>query len=91
MTVVSRISLKLVMLVIKQLRIDYMSTHNNKDPEWYIEHRLAIQCEQRISSYLPTGLFTIAILINSVRWLHLIRINRKAISWQREQLAQYLD
>jgi len=51
--------------------------NNNKDPEWFTENIEAISCESKLSSYLPTGLFTIAIFINGTRWLHLIAINQK--------------
>lgn len=76
LTILSRVALKLVMLIIKQIRIDFRNTHKGKDPEWYLDNISSIQCESRLSSYLPTGFFTVAILINSMRWLHLIRINK---------------
>lgn len=74
LTVVSRITLKLTMLIIKEMRIEYLRNHN-KDPDWYTENYQTIACEARFSSYLPTGLFTIAMFINSMRWLNLVRIN----------------
>ena len=75
MTVSTRIVSKFIMLIIKQLRMDYRMKNNNKDPLWYLEFQNEISCEVKISSYLPTGLFTIAIFINATRWLHLIIIN----------------
>jgi hypothetical protein len=86
--VLSRISLKLVLLIIKELRYIYNSANKGQDPQWFTDHLSAIQCESRISSYLPTGLFTIAILINSVRWLHLIRVHQQSEKQRRLKMAE---
>jgi hypothetical protein len=76
LTLFSRITLKVVGLVIKQMRINYRNYHH-VDPDWFTDGQKEINCELAFSSYLPTCLFTIAIFINATRWLHLIHINKE--------------
>jgi hypothetical protein len=77
LTLITRVCLKLFAIVIKNLRISYLNTHNGQDPPWYKDHRDAFVCESIVASYVPTGLFTLAIMVNATRWMHLIKINKE--------------
>lgn len=38
LTIVSRVTLKLVVLTVRQYRLNYRYTHNQHDPQWYLEN-----------------------------------------------------
>ena len=51
LTLISRIILKMIYLVIKQMRVTYQKDHGGLDPQWYVEYLKPINCEADLSSY----------------------------------------